>query len=144
VRAIACFARYSADDSPFTRAAPYGRDNPASPGTGAQIFGRRNTVVEDTHIVGPTFLMTLRYSYTRLSNFREPFSNGFDLTTLGFPQAFAVQVEPRAFPNIGITGFSVDASIPNIVVGGALGATDIIVLGDDTHAAQALFSANIA
>jgi outer membrane receptor protein involved in Fe transport len=138
------FARYSADDSPFTRAAPYGRDNPASPGTGAQIFGRRNTVVEDTHIFGPTFLMTLRYSYTRLSNFREPFSNGFDLTTLGFPQSFAAQVEPRAFPNIGITGFSVDASIPNIVVGGALGATDIIVLGDDTHAAQALFSKTVS
>lgn len=138
------FARYSADDSPFTRAAPYGRDNPASPGTGPQIFGRRNTVVENTHIFGPTLLMTLRYSYTRLSNFREPFSSGFDLTTLGFPRDFAVQVQPRAFPNIGITGFSVDASLPNMVVGGILGATDIIRLGDDTHAAQALFSKTIS
>ena len=137
------FARYSADDSPFTRAAPYGRDNPASPGTGPQIFGRRNTVAEDTHIFGPTFLMTLRYSYTRLSNFRAPFSNGFDLTTLGFPSLFASQVEPRAFPNISIAGFAIDASIPNIVVGGSLGATDIIRLGDDTHAAQALFSKSL-
>jgi hypothetical protein len=137
------FTRYSADDSPFVRAAPYGRDNPASPGTGPQVFGRRNTVVEDTHVFGPTFLMTLRYSYTRLSNVRPPFSEGFDLTTLGFSREFASAVEPRAFPNIGITGFAIDASIPNIVVGGALGATDIIRLGDDTHAAQALFSKSL-
>ncbi|HYO83915.1 MAG TPA: carboxypeptidase regulatory-like domain-containing protein, partial [Bryobacteraceae bacterium] len=39
------FARYSADDSPWIRAAVYGSDNPASPVAGPQTFGRRNTVV---------------------------------------------------------------------------------------------------
>lgn len=134
------FARYSADDSPFNRAAPYGVDNPASPGTGPQVFGRRNTVLEDTHIFSPTFLMTLRYSYTRLSNTRPPFSDGFDITTLGFSPQLAAQISPQAFPNITIAGFAIDSSIPNIVVGGSLGATDIIRLGDDTNAAQGLFS----
>ncbi|MGH9662016.1 MAG: carboxypeptidase regulatory-like domain-containing protein, partial [Bryobacteraceae bacterium] len=137
------FARYSADDSPFVRAAPYGRDNPGSPGTGPQVFGRRNTVVEDTHTFSPTLLATFRYSYTRLSNFRSPFSEPFDIATLGFPADLAPQIEPRAFPNFTITGFNVTGSIPNIVVGGALGATDVIRLGNDTHAAQAQLSKSL-
>ena len=49
--------------------------------------------------------MTLRYSYTRLSNLRPPFSEGFDITTLGFSREFASAVEPRAFPNIGINSY---------------------------------------
>lgn len=130
------FARYSTDDTPFVRAAPYGRDNPASPGAGPQDFGRSNTVVEDTHTFSPTLIGTLRYSYTRLTNFRTPVSNGFDLATLGLPANLGPQIEPRAFPNFGITGFSVSGSIPNIVVGGALGATDLIRLANETHAAQ--------
>lgn len=128
------FARYSADDSPFVRAAPYGTDNPASPGTGPQIFGRRNTGVEDTHTFGPTLLASVRYSFTRLSNFRSAFSEPYDIGTLGFPAGFGPQLVPRAFPNFGISGYSVTSSIPNIVTGGSLGATDIIRVGNSTHA----------
>lgn len=131
------FIRYSYDDTPFIRAAPYGRDNPASPGTGAQIFNRQNAVLEDTHTITPTTLLTLRYSFTRLGNRREPFSDGFDLTTLGLPANLQPQIgEPRAFPYVSITGFSVTGSIPNIVVGGALGAGDLIRLGNNSHALQ--------
>ena len=131
------FARYSADDSPFIRAAPYGADNPASPGTGPQTFGRRNSVVEDTHTFSPSLLGTVRYSYTRLSNFRSAFSEPFDIGTLGFPAGFGPQLVPRAFPNFGLTGYSASSSIPNIITGGTLGATDVIRLGNDTHAVQA-------
>ena len=131
------FARYSADDSPFIRAAPYGRDNPGSPGTGPQTFGRRNSVVEDTHTFSPSTLGTFRYSYTRLSNFRSAFSEPFDIATLGFPAGFGPQLVPRAFPNFGLNGYSTSSSIPNIITGGTLGATDVIRLGNDTHAAQA-------
>jgi outer membrane receptor protein involved in Fe transport len=131
------FARYSADDTPFIRAAPYGPANPASPGTGPQTFGRRNSVVEDTHTFSPTLLGTFRYSYTRLSNFRSAFSEPFDIATLGFPADFGPQLVPRAFPNFTLTGYNVTGSIANIVVGGSLGATDIIRLGNDTHAPQA-------
>ncbi|MGH9854448.1 MAG: TonB-dependent receptor domain-containing protein, partial [Blastocatellia bacterium] len=134
------FARYSADDTPFIRAAPYGRDNPASPGTGPQTFGRRNSVAEDTHTFSPTLIAVFRYSLTRLSNFRSAFSEPFDIATLGFPARLGPQLVPRAFPNFGITGYNVTGSIPNIVVGGALGATDIIRLGNATHAAQASVS----
>lgn len=101
------------------------------------MFSRRNAVIEDDHTFGTTLLGTFRYSITRLSNFRTPFSSGFDITTLGFPSAFKQQVFPPAFPGFAITGFNVTASIPNIVVGPALGATDLIALANDTHTWQA-------
>ncbi|MBI3210315.1 MAG: TonB-dependent receptor [Candidatus Solibacter usitatus] len=137
-------ARYSADDTPFVRAAPYGRENPGSPGTGPQTFGRRNTVVEDSHTFTPTLLGTFRYSFTRLSNTRSAFSEPFDIGTLGFPKEFGPQLVPRAFPNFGITGYGVSSSIPNIVTGGALGSTDIIRLGNSSHSAQATISKAMA
>ena len=83
------FARYSFDDTPFIRAAPYGRDNPASPGTGPQTFNRKNAVIEDDHTFSASLLATFRYSLTRLTNYRSAFSQGFDITTLGFPAALA-------------------------------------------------------
>lgn len=138
------FARYSADDSPFIRAAPYGPDNSGSPGTGPQTFGRRNSVVEDTHVFTASLLATVRYSYTRLSNFRSAFSEGFDIATLGFPASLGPQLVPRAFPNFGINGYSASSSIPNIITGGTLGATDVIRLGNDTHAAEATLTKNIS
>ena len=70
-------------------------------------------MVEDTHTFSPTMLGTFRYSYTRLSNFRSAFSEGFDIATLGFPADFGPQLVPRAFPNFGITGYSVTGSIPS-------------------------------
>ncbi|MBV9082602.1 MAG: TonB-dependent receptor, partial [Acidobacteriaceae bacterium] len=128
-------ARYSADDTPDRRAGAY-RSNPASPSAGPQIFGRRNSVVEDTHTISPTWIATVRYSFTRLSNFRTPFSNGFDITSLGLPASLARQTYPKAFPDITMAGYSVNASIPNIITGGLLGATDQITLGNSVHALQ--------
>jgi hypothetical protein len=131
------FGRYSYEDTPFIRAAPYGRDNPGSPGTGPQIFIRQNAVVEDTYTISPVMLASVRYSITRLGNNREPFSDGFDIATLGLPANLQAQIgEPRAFPHINITGFNVTGSIPNIVVGGSLGAGDLIRLGNTSHAWQ--------
>ena len=131
------FARYSADDTPDIRAGAYGKNNPASPSAGPQVFGRRNSVVEDTETFSPTWLATFRYSFTRLSNFRTAFSDGFDITSLGLPASLAAQLYPHAFPDITITGFSVASSVSNIITGGLLGATDQIRLGNSVHAAQA-------
>jgi len=130
------FARYSADDSPWIRASAYGND-PASPTAGPQTFGRRNTVVEDSHTFSPTLLVTARYSFTRLSNFRPAFSEPFDITQLGLPASLASQLVPHAFPYFSITGYSTSSSIPNIITGGSLGATDVIRLGNSSHALQA-------
>ncbi len=127
------FGRFSYDDTPFVRAAPYGRNNPGSPGTGPQDFNRKNAVIEDDHTFSPSLLGTFRYSITRLTNVRTAFSQGFDITTLGFPASLKQQVFPPAFPSISITGFNVTSSIPNIITGGVLGATDVIALANDTH-----------
>jgi Carboxypeptidase regulatory-like domain len=127
------FGRFSYDDTPFVRAAPYGRNDPGSPGTGPQDFNRKNAVIEDDHTFSPSLLGTFRYSITRLTNVRTAFSQGFDITTLGLPASVKQQVFPPAFPDIAITGFNVTSSIPNIVTGGTLGATDVIQLANDTH-----------
>ncbi|MDQ6700505.1 MAG: carboxypeptidase regulatory-like domain-containing protein [Acidobacteriota bacterium] len=139
------FTRYSYDDTPFNRAAPYGLSNPASPGTGRpQVFTRSNAVIEDTHTFNPTLLSSVRYSFTRLVNHREAFSSGFDIATLGLPANLQAQIgEPAAFPGIAVTGYSVTSSIPNIVVGGTLGATDIIRLGNSSHALQGTLTKNL-
>ena len=63
------FTRFSYDDTPFVRAAPYTRNDPGSPGTGPQDFTRYNAVIEDDHTFSPSLLGTFRYSLTRLTNY---------------------------------------------------------------------------
>jgi len=140
------FSRFSYDDTPMHRAPAYGKENlTVCPTAGPQVFSRRNAVVEDTYTLSPTLLGTLRYAYARLSNFRRPYSDGFDITTLGFPAGLAQQIgDPPAFPAISLTGFGVTGSVPNIIVGGALGATDTIAFGMDTHAWQAHLTKSLA
>lgn len=129
------FGRYSYDDTPFNRAPVYGRDFAnIAPTAGPQVFTRSNTVVEDTHTFSPTMLGTFRYSVTRLVNFRRPYSDNFDLTSLGLPSYLAQGiVDPLSLPAIQIQGYGANSSIPNIIVGGVIGATDLIRFGGTTH-----------
>lgn len=138
------FARYSADDTPDIRAGAYGATNIASPSAGPQTFGRRNSVVEDTQTISPTWLATVRYSFTRLSNQRPPYSNGFDLGTLGLPESLNSQLFPHAFPDITITGYSVSSSVSNIITGGLLGATDYIRANNSVSALEGTTTKNLS
>ena len=65
--------------------------------------------VDDVYEFTPTTLMNLRYSFYRLTIYQypKPDSLGFDLTTLGFPKAYADAIDPqvRAFPAISISGY---------------------------------------
>ena len=132
------FARYSFDDTPVVRAPVYGQQlKSIAPTAGPQIFTRWNTVVEDNHIFTPSLLTTLRYSATRLINNRRPYSDNFDITSLGLPSYMRQgMVDPLSFPAITITGYSVTGSIPNTVVGGIIGATDLIAFGNTTQSLQ--------
>jgi hypothetical protein len=139
------FARYSYDDTPFIRAPVYGQQyRNIAPTAGPQVFTRWNAVVEDTHTFSPTLLGTFRYSASRLINFRRPYSDNFDITSLGLP-AYMRQgmVDPLSLPAITITGYSVTGSIPNIVVGGVIGATDLINFGHTLQTVQANFTKNL-
>src|SRR5579884_882016 len=132
------FVRFSYDDTPWTRASPYGLDDPGSPGFGPQDFTRYNAVIEGDHIFSPTLIGTVRGSFSRLSNFRGPISQGFDMTTLGFPAWLAAAVgAPAAFPAIDISGYTVASSIPNNSRTGTLGETGLIAFGMNNYALQA-------
>lgn len=124
------FARVSRDDTPWTRALPYGETNIASPTGGPQDFGRWNGVIEEDHIFSPTLIGLLRGSVTRFSNSRKAVSYGFDLTKLGFSPGVAQTLGGVLpfFPAVTITGYTVNSSISNTVIPGTatLGSTGII------------------
>ncbi|MBL8211495.1 MAG: TonB-dependent receptor [Bryobacterales bacterium] len=132
------YVRYSYDDTPVIRAPAYGPDKAnIAPTAGPQIFTRWNAAIEDSHTFSPSMLGTVRYSVTRLVNNRRPYSDNFDITSLGLP-AYMRQgmVDPLSLPAIQITGYSVTGSVPNTIVGGLIGATDLISFGPTTHSFQ--------
>lgn len=124
------FARVSYDDSPWTRALPYGNDDIASPTGGPQDFIRQNVVAEENHIFSPSLIGLVRGSFSRLSNSRRGASYGFDLTDLGFPASVEQQLGGTLpfFPVVTVTGYGVSSSISNTVIPGsaALGSTGVI------------------
>jgi len=130
------FGRYSYDLTPFVRSPAYGKDNIASPTLGTQTFTRQNSVIDDTHVFSPSLVGTLRTSWSRLSNFRRPFSDGFDPTKLGLPAGMVRALPVAAFPVITITGLASSSSIANLGTGAALGGADLISFGMDTYSLQ--------
>jgi len=140
------FARYSYDNTPYNRAPVYGEERRnIAPTAGPQVFRRWNAVVEDSHTFSPTLLGTVRYSVTRLVNFRRPYSDNFDIESLGLPSYMRQgMVDPVSLPAITINGYSVTGSVPNIVVGGIIGATDVINFGHPTHSLQGSVSKSLS
>ncbi|MCL5742492.1 MAG: TonB-dependent receptor, partial [Acidobacteria bacterium] len=119
------FGRYSFDTSPQLLSPAYGSDfKLSSPTAGPQTFGRQQVVIEDTYTLSPTSVATMRGSYSRTTNFRKPFSDGFDQSSLGLPTSLTSQLLP-AFPVVTITGF------------GNLGQFSYISSAMDTWAGQA-------
>ena len=140
------FARYSYDNTPYNRAPVYGDQlRNIAPTAGPQVFRRWNAVVEDTHVFSPSLLGTFRYSATRLINFRRPYSDGFDIESLGLPSYMrAGMVDPISLPAMNLTGYSVTSSVPNIVVGGVIGATDLINFGHTLQTIQGNVTKNLS
>jgi len=76
----------------------------------------RGLTVDDVYIFSPSFLMNLRYSYTRFLQGDDPITRHADLLTLGFSQNFENQVksiDPRGikFPYITTDGTTNMSSI---------------------------------
>jgi hypothetical protein len=138
------FARYSFDDTPYFRAPVFGEAlKNIAPTAGPQIFTRWNAVTEDTHTFSPSMIGVFRYSVSRLINFRRPYSDNFNIESLGLP-AYMRQgmVDPISLPPVTITGYSNTGSVPNIVVGGLVGGTDYINFGHTLHTGQGTFTKN--
>jgi hypothetical protein len=140
------FARYSYDDTPWIRAPAYGEQyRRIAPTAGPQVFTRWNAVTEYSHVFSPTLLGLFRYSAARLINFRRPYSDNYDIESLGLPSYMRQgMVDPVSLPAMVITGYSVTGSIPNVVVGGLIGATDLIRFGHTLQTAQGNLTKNLA
>jgi trimeric autotransporter adhesin len=63
------------------------------------------TAVNNIFTLNPTTVVTLRYGFNRFPNFEYNSSQGINVATLGFSQAFASSVSPAAaeFPQINMT-----------------------------------------
>jgi hypothetical protein len=63
---------------------------------------------DDVHTLSPSFVLNLRYGYTRFVRQTTPlYGRGFDLGSLGFPASFTNQISPAfsEFPAIEINGY---------------------------------------
>jgi hypothetical protein len=85
-----------------------------------------NLAIDDTYIVSPQLVIDVRYGYQRYPIGSGPKSQGFDLSTLGFPQAVVNQLAYRnplsvAFPRVDVSGIqSLNSENPSFT-------------GDDIH-----------
>jgi len=118
------FLRYSQDEQLDTP--PNFYNNLAT----ARSFGPgvqpdKHATLSDTHIISPSTILEVRYGYARNGFDRRSESEGFDLTTLGFPATFNNAVQSRRFPEFSIAGMS------------PIGAFNFsrFYLGADTHMA---------
>src|ERR1051326_9028407 len=71
-------------------------------------LGRINvgSTIDDVHTFGPTTVLNLRLNYTRFVESTTKFTDGYDLTKLGFPTFMATLSQRLAVPKIsGFNGF---------------------------------------
>lgn len=72
-------------------------------------FISRSFVFDDVFTLNPTTILNVRYGYNRFirGTFPNPAARGFDISTLGFPAAYANAIPnaARQFPRIDMTGY---------------------------------------
>lgn len=72
-------------------------------------FVSRSAVLDDVITLTPTWVLNVRYGYNRFirATFPNPEAVGFDISTLGFPKAYAdaIPTSVRQFPRIDIAGY---------------------------------------
>jgi hypothetical protein len=71
-------------------------------------YSPRGASLDDVHAFSPTFVLNLRYGYTRFTRSTTPLrGRNFDLTELGLPSSYNNLVSPafREFPVFNLNGF---------------------------------------
>lgn len=83
---------------------------------GRNVVNRPNIGVSwgNTFLLNPSTTFDVRLGYARGKEDNAPWSAGFDLGSLGFPAQYVNLVQGKAFPTIGITGFTGLANSPLI------------------------------
>ncbi|MEK7406760.1 MAG: carboxypeptidase-like regulatory domain-containing protein [Acidobacteriota bacterium] len=71
-------------------------------------FLNRGATLDHVYAFRPSFVLNVRYSYTRFLFPHVPKSQGMDLSILGFPASFVSQIDRAAssFPQISVNGLS--------------------------------------
>lgn len=64
----------------------------------------QNAVLSATAVFSPTLIGEFRTAYIRFGLDRKPLTQGYDLTTLGWPQSLVNQFQFKAFPAISVAG----------------------------------------
>jgi hypothetical protein len=102
------FSRFSFERLFFSNADLYGSSNMYDPLYYQNITNGRNILLADDYTLSPTSVLQLRYSFTRHYEDQtgDPRQNGFDITTLGFPQSLAQQVQYHTIPVITFGNFT--------------------------------------
>jgi len=78
----------------------------ASPGQWLLARKVDATAVSSLFTPNPTTVVTVRYGFNRFPNLNSTRSAGFDVTSLGFSQAYASKMQAKTFPLIGMQNFS--------------------------------------
>ncbi len=101
------FGRYSHSYSETTPVNFFG--NMATPsGDGPNVSTNYSGNLDATYMLSATSILNVRYGFGRFVNLRLPFSEGFDISKLGFPAAVAQQAAAfnQEFPNFSVNGLS--------------------------------------
>ena len=84
---------------------PYNFDGIATPGRNVVRRPHKGLTWGNNMLISPQTTMDLRLGVTLGEDLNRPWSDGFDLESLGFPSSFANLVQSRAFPTISVAGF---------------------------------------
>jgi hypothetical protein len=72
----------------------------------AEKIRTQNAVISATALFSPRLVGDFRVGMTRIAIARIPMSNGFDLTSLGFPASLEREAQVHSFPPIATSGFA--------------------------------------
>jgi hypothetical protein len=75
-------------------------DNGAAPSDGIMYWGSHNVALDYTETMGAGTILNLRFGLSRFNAWRPAFSYGFDVTTLGLPQALQAETLRTGAPRI--------------------------------------------
>ena len=95
---------------------------------------RRSGLVSLTSTFTPSLLGELRVSYTRFGYSDSWDREGFDISTLGFPQSLARDVQYKTFPTISVSQYTVGTGL-SVTGGSSAEVGDLGRRGKELHAA---------
>jgi len=78
---------------------PYDFPGLATPGRYQNKRPNQGATLSDTYVFSPTIAAAFRLGFQRTNNTTTPYSNGFDVSSLGFPASFVRATQAASFPN---------------------------------------------